>query len=532
VAGDSDWSSVSLLLHGNGSNNGTTFTDSGPTGHTITRNSNAVTSTAQVKYGSAALSFPQSGTNDYLITPTSADFNFGTGNFTIEWWQYSGTQAGSNNACIGMASLPTNGGWKVLHRASSVDRFRFTYRDSGGSYVDITNNSTINNSTWHHMAVVRNGSTITLYLDGSSVASGTYAGIIGSSSVALNIGGMSGDGQYLTGYIDDVRITKGVARYTANFTPATAEFPDGPPSDLYGLGGSALGTGKAFAVNHVILGLGGSALGAGKALVTQANLYGLGASALGSGAARSWSQFANAQGGSALGSGRAALVNHWLQGLGSSALGAGKALANVPTVFRGLGGSALGSGRAVVFSDFTGSIDETADLRYVMELITPGGAVRVPISSWQATLQTGAACYVQCVVPAVADWVEDIIAATEFIVYRRATLTDGSVIDYEMARSPLEVRSYSQGPRNYTATISGYPDALTADDDPPTALDRTLTGVRSVSTDNGGIRVRADIDWLLRPGMRGYYGATPILVDFVNYYVPGNDQYMDVGERA
>jgi hypothetical protein len=202
---------------------------------------------------------------------------------------------------------------------------------------------------------------------------------------------------------------------------------------------------------------------------------------------------------------------------------------------RGLGGSALGSGKAVVWHDFTNLVDETSELIYVMDLITPGGLVRVPISSWQATLQTDAACYVQCVVPACTDWVDDIVTATEFVISRSARLTDGGAIEYEMARSPIAAGglSFAQGTRNHTATISGYPDALTASDSPPVVQDRTLTGVRTVTDSGGGsIRVRADIDWLLRPGMRAYYGATEILVDFINYYVPGNDQYMDVGERA
>ena len=57
--------------------------------------------------------------------------------------------------------------------------------------------------------------------------------------------------------------------------------------------------------------------------------------------------------------------------------------------------------------------------------------------------------------------------------------------------------------------------------------------MRSVYSGNtGGLRVRCEIDWLLRPGHRAYYGTTPIIVDYLNYYVPGVDQYMDVGERA
>jgi hypothetical protein len=185
------------------------------------------------------------------------------------------------------------------------------------------------------------------------------------------------------------------------------------------------------------------------------------------------------------------------------------------------------------------ALEDIADLLidgpaiYTMELTTPGGLVRIPISSWQATLQTGSTSYVQCVIPAAAGYVTELSTATEFSIYRRLYLVGGSTIDYEMARAPFQVLQTDYGPYNYTATVSGYTDAYPADANPPASLDRTLTGVRSVSTyTGGGIRIRCAIDWALRPGHRAYLGATPILVDYINYYAPGSDQYMDIGERA
>lgn len=182
--------------------------------------------------------------------------------------------------------------------------------------------------------------------------------------------------------------------------------------------------------------------------------------------------------------------------------------------------------------DFTAFLVDDASIAYVMDLVTPGGLVRVPISSWQATLQTDVQSYVQCVVPAATDWVPDIEAATEFVIWRVGTLLDGSSIEYEMARAPAQTVSLDGGAYNYTATISGYTAALTSDEDPPTALDRTLTGVRTVSRNSGNVRVRCSIDWLLRVGHRAYLDDEPIVVAYVNYYVPGFDQYMDVGDRA
>lgn len=219
---------------------------------------------------------------------------------------------------------------------------------------------------------------------------------------------------------------------------------------------------------------------------------------------------------------------------GSSALGRGAARSTVPTAARVAGSSALGRGSAAVWADFTASVPSYAAIYYVMDLVTPGGLVRVPISSWQATLDTDSKGYCQCVVPAVATWVDSIAAATEFVIFRQARSPSGAVlVEYEMARSPLSPSgiSYDRGTSNWTATLSGYPDALTPNDNPPVVYDRALTGVRTQSNSSGGTRVRCAIDWLLRPGHRAYLDEVPIIVGYINYYVPGNDQYMDVGER-
>lgn len=211
-------------------------------------------------------------------------------------------------------------------------------------------------------------------------------------------------------------------------------------------------------------------------------------------------------------------------------LGAVRAVGSIPLASFAAAASPLGTPYALAYHDFTGQLGD-AITRYVLDLTTPGGLVRVPISSWQATLRTGASCYVQCVVPACMDWTDQINTADEFVISRVADAPTGE-ITYEMARSQLEQVSMARGPTNYTATLSGYSDAFAADEDPDTTFDRTLTGIRSITTGTSPTRVRSAIDWLLRPGQRAYYadGASFVVV-FINYYVPtGNDAYMDVGE--
>lgn len=193
-------------------------------------------------------------------------------------------------------------------------------------------------------------------------------------------------------------------------------------------------------------------------------------------------------------------------------------------------GSPLGAVSVLAFSDFTGQLGGVAE-RYVMDLATPTGTVRIPISSWQATLQTGSSNYVQCVIPACTLWVDAINAATEFMIYRRAVLASGDVIEAEMARAPAATVQFDRGAQRDTCTLSGYSDAFAANTDPLAVYDRQLTGVRSTSS-GASKRVRCAIDWLLRPGQRAIVDGVSMVVGYINYYAPGTDSYMDVGEQT
>ena len=207
---------------------------------------------------------------------------------------------------------------------------------------------------------------------------------------------------------------------------------------------------------------------------------------------------------------------HW-QPVVISAIWGPRAVANMPLVGSGRTARSVVHARPAVhdFSYGLGDVSRTTSWTCI-----PHGAGAVPISSWQATLQTGAKNYVQGVVPAVADWIDAINDATEFVITRAADTSVGR-IEYEMARAPLEQISIARGPTNYTATLSGYSTAFAENEEPDAAYDRTLTGIRSTTTGTAATRVRCAIDWLLRPGQRAYYdeGAS-FVVSYINYYVP------------
>jgi len=214
---DPQFGSVSLLLHGNGANGSTTITDSSPTPKTVTAVGNAQISTTQSKFGGASIAFD--GTGDYLDIGSNSAFGYGLNNFTIEFWIY-------RNASAVLQVL-------LDHRVGTSVRVAPTIYISSNSvyyYTDGNNRimgGTLASTQWVHVALSRSGSSTRLFLDGVQTGS-TYSDTNNYIDSPVRVGGAN-DGSSvasINGYIDDLRITKGIARYTSNFTPPTAPFPD------------------------------------------------------------------------------------------------------------------------------------------------------------------------------------------------------------------------------------------------------------------------------------------------------------------
>lgn len=220
-SGDPYFANVVALLHGNGTNGSTTITDSSTSAKTWTATNGAAISTAQSKFGGASILLD--GTNDYLTSATHADWAFGTGDFTLEGW-FRFTAHTSTAALFSNYTSSTTGFW--LRYSSSNVSLQFGYGDTG---LADTGASSFNptNGVWYHIAWSRSGSTNRLFVDGTQIGGDINNAQNYASTAALYIGRLGAlDAQYFNGYMDDLRITKGTARYTTGFTPPTAAFPD------------------------------------------------------------------------------------------------------------------------------------------------------------------------------------------------------------------------------------------------------------------------------------------------------------------
>lgn len=177
---------------------------------------NAQVSTAQYKWSPSSMAF--NGTTDYLKYPPSNLFAFGTANFTIEGWVY----LGSTNCGIFQiysSYLPGTVSGLSFEIANLYGGWSLNY----GATNQIISTTTGSTSTWYHFAVVRSSGVIKAYVNGTSIISATDT--TNYTYTYLLVGGYYSTSYLLNGYLEDFRITKGVARYTANFTPPTAAFP-------------------------------------------------------------------------------------------------------------------------------------------------------------------------------------------------------------------------------------------------------------------------------------------------------------------
>jgi hypothetical protein len=184
-------------------------------------------STTQSKFGSSSLYFNGSST---CTIPGNPSLTLGTADFTIEMWVYSASQSSGGNRTIGNGAGASWGANKWIFTTTTPGNLnKFTWHfwnyNSGGSDI-LVSTSASNNSTWTHIAVTRSGNTFRMFVNGvletSLTSSASVDGGV-ASQLTLGNSGVAGDSSW-TGYLDDLRITKGLARYTTTFTPPTSAF--------------------------------------------------------------------------------------------------------------------------------------------------------------------------------------------------------------------------------------------------------------------------------------------------------------------
>ena len=221
---DSNSSSLVLALPMDGANNSTTFTDESATikgsgsAKTVTANGNAKTITSESKFYGASADFAADGT-DYLEVPHSSDLDLNSAtNFTVEAWVYVDTNR-TYNYFVSKGSSTTRE-WAIATSSTTV-LFYWSTNGIGSGDSLITISHTVATAQWNHIAAVKLGSTITLYVNGTAIGSGSFtSGYSGTSPLYVGrFMDFTGISHSIDGKINDLRIYKGSAKYTSNFVP-------------------------------------------------------------------------------------------------------------------------------------------------------------------------------------------------------------------------------------------------------------------------------------------------------------------------
>lgn len=210
---DPFFASVDLLLSCDGVNGSTSFPDKSSNNLTMTAHGVTV-STAEKRFGTGSMIG-----GGYLSTPItpSGVLDITLGTFTVEFWvRFAGSL--SYNPILSIGNSQTASGFRFYVSGGAV-----TFQSSPILWEDIISLVPISLDTWYHVALVRQGGDCTLYVDGVGRTSAAHLNVDTHVSPEIRLGN-DNQGGFLGGYLDEIRITRGVARYTSNFTPPSAPF--------------------------------------------------------------------------------------------------------------------------------------------------------------------------------------------------------------------------------------------------------------------------------------------------------------------
>jgi hypothetical protein len=225
---DANFGNVSLLLHCDGADGSKYVPDSSinKTPFALGSAGNAIITNEQSKFGGSSIKFdglPNAGA--IVTTTSSSNFTFGTAAFTVEFWVFINSIA-DVTTLVDFRPIASNGAYPVISVGTDGTLNYYVNTDFRIS----SSASVMTTGVWHHVAVARSGTSTKLFLNGTQVGS-TYTdstNYLGADYRPLFSGSAFTDAtsNNLNGYMDEIRITKGVARYTANFTPPTTAFPE------------------------------------------------------------------------------------------------------------------------------------------------------------------------------------------------------------------------------------------------------------------------------------------------------------------
>jgi len=217
---DPNFAAVVLLCHFDGANGATTFVDSSSKNHSMSRFSPTVLTTAQQQFGTASLDV----LGGLVYTVAGADVQFGTGQFTVEAFI---RPTAAISGVVGLVTVfggSSNLGWFFGFNGNTLN---FFYSTTGTDNPVVTGAYTPTLNTWVHVAADRDASNVLrVYANGAVIASAAASAGFFASTQNTVIGNDWNTTRPLVGQIDEVRITKGVARYGGAFTPPTAPFPN------------------------------------------------------------------------------------------------------------------------------------------------------------------------------------------------------------------------------------------------------------------------------------------------------------------
>lgn len=226
---DPYWGNVSGLLHMNGADNSTTITDQ--KGGTWTAYGDAKLRTDISKFGGAALKLD--GVGDYIEGPTSSDFEFGSGQFTLEFWFYCEEDLNYSSGVTRRFADKSDGtsensAWTIQYQPDGRLYF-YSYYYFGGYYVagSFSFETSFTAGNWYHISYSRVGNTLFCFINGVYAGESGYWGNAWLPSTApVRIGSSGSSG--VRGRIDEFRVTKGVGRWNFSTPPSdyTAAYPD------------------------------------------------------------------------------------------------------------------------------------------------------------------------------------------------------------------------------------------------------------------------------------------------------------------